>query len=86
MNFSLYVNMAGYCSDGYIWRIFKRYWQMYTLDKSEPIMLSFLPIIPYPKLIHVNTLFLIFLFPSRHLLSLGTLVPNRKDWHEKMAT
>ena len=37
---------------------------MYVFDKPEPIMLSVLPIIPYPKFI----LIILNLFPNHHLL------------------
>ena len=39
---------------------------MYVFDKPEPIMLSVLPIIPYPKFIPI----ILNLFPSYHLLYL----------------
>ena len=38
----------------------------YVFDKPEPIMLSVLPIIPYPKFIPI----ILSLFPSHHLLYL----------------
>ena len=39
---------------------------MYVFDKPEAIMLSVLPIIPYPEFIPI----VLYLFPSDHLLYL----------------